>query len=430
MRGETVTISSVHDGAAGHPRSRGAPPCCARSRPWRCRCLVRGRVVGVATPCGLMRDERCVARRSLVNRLRLVAQVFASVLARKRSDEELRASPRRGEPAARDGKPERTRTNTCQPRAAHVHRAAPAIVSHSPGIRGVLEQGAPGGSGPTRTSCCSAKPAPAKSSSPRRPRHEPAPLGLWSGQLRGHPPASSRASCSAMSAAPTPARCRSDRCFERADQAHAVPRRDRRPAARCAGEAAARPPGGEVERVGGRRGPVDVRIVAATHRDLEQAARRETFRDDLDYPQRRPHHVPPLRERPETCRCWRGGSSTSSPRPRQARLTPGQGWWAFQRDQMARQRARAAQRLERAVILPRPAHSLVDRSAERARSRAASREPASRSPTWSAITSAACSSAPAGAIRGSGGAAELLGMKPSTAREPHGEARVPPAPLQ
>jgi DNA-binding NtrC family response regulator len=55
----------------------------------------------------------------------------------------------------------------------------------------------------------------------------------------------------------------------------------------------------EVERVGGARPVrVDVRIIAATHRDLEKAIRQETFREDLYYRLNvLPIRVPPLRER-------------------------------------------------------------------------------------------------------------------------------------
>lgn len=58
---------------------------------------------------------------------------------------------------------------------------------------------------------------------------------------------------------------------------------------------------GTFERVGGQKTlSVDVRIVAATHRDLQEMTRRGAFREDLWYRLSVfPIHLPPLRERPE-----------------------------------------------------------------------------------------------------------------------------------
>ena len=82
---------------------------------------------------------------------------------------------------------------------------------------------------------------------------------------------------------------------------HAVPRRDRRDAARPAGEDPARPREHRFERVGGTGSlHVDVRMVAATNRNLRQAVAARQFREDLYFRLSVfPIAVPPLRDRPD-----------------------------------------------------------------------------------------------------------------------------------
>ena len=174
----------------------------------------------------------------------------------------------------------------------------------------------------------------------------------------------------------------------------------------------------EFERVGGERTiTVDVRLIAATHRDLELEVSRERFRADLYYRLNvLPIRIPPLRERPEDIeplarhfvahfgrrmgKKFRGLSQGSLTR--------------LQRYDWPGNIRELQNVIERACVLAKGDVVDVPDPAPGARPR----------PAWHPVTLEEAEQAHIGRtlertgwrIEGAGGAAELLGLRPSTLR--------------
>ncbi len=172
----------------------------------------------------------------------------------------------------------------------------------------------------------------------------------------------------------------------------------------------------QVERLGSSRSiQVDVRIVAATHRNLEEMVAAGTFREDLYYRLNVfPIRVPPLRERPDDIPLlvWRftdefakrfGKSLTGIDKESMAEL---------QRHPWPGNVRELRNVVERAIIVARPGERLVIPVAPVAF--AAAQPRSSKLIDVEVAHMRGVLESCAWRIRGPGGASELLGLKPST----------------
>jgi formate hydrogenlyase transcriptional activator len=173
---------------------------------------------------------------------------------------------------------------------------------------------------------------------------------------------------------------------------------------------------GTIERLGNPKPvPVDVRIIAATHRDLEQAVRSGTFREDLYYRLNVfPIKVPPLRERPDDIPILVGAFVTEFARsmgkhihgvsPASMEALVAHSWPGNVRE--------LRNVIERAMILATGSTLTVEVPAAVTRPPAAEPGDAIADLERRHITTVLARTG--WRIRGKGGAAEALGLKPTT----------------
>ena len=170
----------------------------------------------------------------------------------------------------------------------------------------------------------------------------------------------------------------------------------------------------QIERLGSPRPiDIDVRIIAATNRDLERAVADGTFREDLYYRLNVfPIMVPPLRERTEDIPtlAWSFVDEFSRGMGKRIESIPKDQVLALQRYAWPGNIRELRNVIERAVIVstgprlvieaPRPRHGGSKRSVQLADVERDHIQAVLERTGWR--------------IRGKGGAAELLGLKPST----------------
>jgi transcriptional regulator with GAF, ATPase, and Fis domain len=169
-----------------------------------------------------------------------------------------------------------------------------------------------------------------------------------------------------------------------------------------------------VERLGSVKPiPVNVRIIAATHRDLERLIAAQTFRADLFYRLNVfPIHVPPLRERAEdiSALVWHFVGEYSRIFGKQIEAIPPSNMAALQQYQWPGNIREVRNVVERAMILatgPLLTVGLPVRTAS-TRSRSTKLADVQKEHIRNVLESAGWR------IRGSGGAAERLGLRPTT----------------
>jgi len=170
----------------------------------------------------------------------------------------------------------------------------------------------------------------------------------------------------------------------------------------------------QVERLGSSRPiNIDVRIVAATNRDLEQAVSDGTFREDLYYRLNVfPIRVPPLRERPEDIPAlvWAFVEEVCKGLGKRIDSIPKDRLLALQAYPWPGNVRELRNAIERAVIVSTGSQLMIELPRQKAMGsrRSVRLDDIEREHILSVLQSTGWR------IRGDGGAAERLGLKPST----------------
>jgi formate hydrogenlyase transcriptional activator len=174
----------------------------------------------------------------------------------------------------------------------------------------------------------------------------------------------------------------------------------------------------QIERLGSPKSiHVDVRIIAATHRDLEKRIMDEAFREDLFYRLNVfPIRVPPLRERAEDIPLlvWRFVDEFSKAFGKRIDTIPSENMMALQRYSWPGNIRELRNVVERAMIvaigsrLTIPLPGTAGRTADKLRASAATLADVEKEHIRLVLETTGWR------IRGMGGAAERLGLKPTT----------------
>jgi formate hydrogenlyase transcriptional activator len=370
---------------------------------------VSGRVIGVLT-FATVHDVRAWPP-DIVNRLGLIAQVFGSALARKRAAEDLKQTLEENVRL----RTRLTRENVYLQREVKARQGSTQIVGQGGAVRRMLEQVdqvAPTGTtilllGETGTGKELIATA-IHERSPRRARMMvrvncgAIPTALIESELFGR-----------EKGAYTGALTRQIGRFEVADgstifldEIGELPPDVQVKLLRVIQEK-------EIERLGSSRPiPVDVRVIAATHRDIERMVTEGTFREDLYYRLNVfPIKIPPLRERPEDIPTlvWAFVDELSKTLGKRFESISNADMLALQQYPWPGNIRELRNAVERAVIVSTGPRLVIEPPLVRTiRSRSLRLEDVEREHILSVLQQTGWR------VRGHAGAAELLGLKPST----------------